>query len=115
MTDPAMAPVQLVLCTTPVHRAADIARALVERRLAACVNVVPSVRSIYTWNEAVCEEEESLLIAKTTGDRAVALREAILSMHPYDVPEVLVLDIDEAAGHEPYLAWVRQCVTVRNH
>ena len=86
------------------ERAAAIARVLVERRLVACVNIVGPIRSIYRWQGAVEEESEHLLIAKTRRERMKALREAIVELHPYDVPEVLELPVD--GGHPAYLAWV---------
>ena len=81
-----------------------IARAVVERGLAACVNVLPGVVSIYRWKGSVEREEERMLVLKTTADRFEALRQAIVELHPYQVPELIALPI--AAGHEPYLAWL---------
>jgi len=89
--------------------AARIARALVERRLAACVNVLPGVRSFYRWNGAVEEDEERLLVIKTRRDRFEALRAALVALHPYELPEAIVLPIE--AGHPPYLAWIDESVT----
>ncbi|MDX1380653.1 MAG: divalent-cation tolerance protein CutA, partial [Xanthomonadales bacterium] len=83
---------------------AALGRAVVSERLAACVNVVPGVRSIYRWNGDLQEEGEVLLVVKTTSDRLEALTERILALHPYDVPEVLALPL--AAGSGGYLAWV---------
>ena len=81
-----------------------IARAVVERGLAACVNVLPQVTSIYRWKGALERDEERLLVMKTTADRFEALRQAVVELHPYEVPEVIALRIQ--AGHEPYLAWL---------
>ncbi len=98
-------PVLLVLCTCPEAAAADaIAGSLVEKRLAACVNVVPGLRSIYRWQGQLERAEEHLLLIKTTGERFDALREHIVGMHPHAVPEVLALDV--AGGLERYLDWV---------
>lgn len=95
----------VVLVTTPTpERAAEIARALVEERLAACGNVVPGLRSIYRWEGKVQEDAEALLVLKTTRGRFEALRERVLSLHPYDVPEVIALPVE--AGSAPYLAWL---------
>ena len=88
--------------------AARIAHALVERRLAACVNVVPGVRSIYRWKSGVEDDEERLLVIKTRRDRFDALREALVALHPYEVPEAIVVPIE--AGHVPYLAWLDESV-----
>jgi periplasmic divalent cation tolerance protein len=95
----------VVLVTTPTpERAAEIARALVEERLAACGNVLPGIRSIYRWEGKVQDEEEALLVLKTTRARFDALRDRVLALHPYQVPEVVALAID--AGSAPYLAWL---------
>src|SRR5260370_23548716 len=85
-----------------------IATAVVERGLAACVNVVPGVVSVYRWKGAVHRDEERLLVIKTRGERFEALREALVSLHPYEVPELLALPI--AGGHAPYLAWLDESV-----
>jgi periplasmic divalent cation tolerance protein len=95
----------VVLVTAPSEeKAVAIARALVEERLAACGNVVPSIRSIYRWEGKVQDEGEALLVLKTTRGRFAALRDRVLALHPYEVPEVLALPV-EAGSHE-YLAWL---------
>ena len=100
-----MTEVRVVLVTMPTaERAAELARALVEERLAACGNVVPGLRSIYRWEGRVVDEPEVLLVLKTTAARFEALRDRVLALHPYPVPEVLALPVD--AGSAAYLAWV---------
>ena len=86
-----------------------IARALVERRLAACVNVVPNVVSVYRWKGAVEKDEEHLLVIKTRAERLEALRQALVELHPYEVPELVALPVE--AGHAPYLAWLDESVS----
>jgi periplasmic divalent cation tolerance protein len=86
-----------------------IARALVERRLAACVNVVPKVVSVYRWKGEVSRDEELMLVIKTRRERLEALREALVGMHPYEVPELVALPIE--GGLEAYLAWVDDSVS----
>jgi periplasmic divalent cation tolerance protein len=81
-----------------------IGRALVERRLAACVNVVPGLVSLYRWKDKLERDEERLLLIKTRRELFPALREALVGLHPYEVPEVLALPIED--GHAPYLAWL---------
>jgi len=81
-----------------------IAHVLVERRLAACVNVVAGVTSVYRWKGAVTRDGELLLVMKTRRDAVDELRAALLSLHPYELPERLVLSIE--SGHAPYLAWI---------
>ncbi len=95
----------VVLVTAPTaEKAAEIARALVEERLAACGNVIPAVRSIYRWQGTVHDDAEALLVLKTTRDRFEALRDRVLALHPYEVPEVIALPI--AAGSASYLDWI---------
>jgi len=95
----------VVLVTTPTpERAAEIARAVVEERLAACGNVVPGLRSIYRWNGKIEDEPEALLVLKTTRARFEALRARVLALHPYEVPEVIGLHVE--AGSAAYLAWI---------
>jgi periplasmic divalent cation tolerance protein len=99
----------VVLTTCPDEpSAASLARRLVEERLAACVNRAPGIRSTYQWQGAVQEDEEVLLIAKTSAERLATLSARIQELHPYEVPEVLALPV--AAGAERYLAWIGQTV-----
>ena len=96
------------LITTPVDDARSIARAVVEARLAACVNIVPSVESVYWWDGAVQEGTEALLLVKTTRAAEPALLELLRDVHPYDVFELVSLDIE--SGNAPYLDWIRSSV-----
>jgi periplasmic divalent cation tolerance protein len=101
---------RLVVLST-VGQAEDaerIGRALVERGLAACVNVLPAVTSIYRWKGKLEQGEERLLVIKTRAERFAALRQALVSLHPYEVPEVVALPI--ADGHQPYLDWLDESV-----
>ena len=99
--------VRVVLITAPdAETGADLARALVEERLAACVNVVPGIRSIYRWQGALEDEAEVLLLVKTRAERCDALAERVQDLHPYDVPEVL--ELAAVGGSQGYLAWVRE-------
>ena len=86
-----------------------IARALVEERLAACVNVVPGVVSVYRWKGVVERENELLLVIKTVAERVDALRSRLLELHPYELAEVVVTPV--VGGHGAYLEWVAQQVT----
>jgi periplasmic divalent cation tolerance protein len=97
--------VAVVLMTAPDEETAQrIARALVEERLAACVNRLPGVRSVYRWQGVVEEAGEVLLIAKTAASRAAALAARVRALHPYELPEVVVLPVTD--GSEAYLRWV---------
>ncbi len=97
--------VSLVLSTAPdAEVGARIARSLVEESLAACVNVVPGVRSIYRWQGKVCDDAEVLLVAKVATAGVEALTRRIPELHPYEVPEVIHMEI--RGGNEDYLKWV---------
>jgi periplasmic divalent cation tolerance protein len=101
----------IALTTVGSAEAADqLARALVERRLAACVNVVPGVVSHYRWQGELQREEERLLVIKTRAERMPALREALRELHPYELPELVAFEI--TAGSEPYLKWLDESVSI---
>ncbi|HET8551284.1 MAG TPA: divalent-cation tolerance protein CutA [Gammaproteobacteria bacterium] len=96
-----------LFCTCPdAACAADMAKALVEERLAACVNLVPGLRSFYRWKGQVQEESEVLLIIKTAQERFEAVEERIAELHPYELPELLAVPI--TTGSAAYLAWLRE-------
>jgi len=102
---------RVVLTTADSPELAEsLARGLVERRLAACVNIVGPIRSIYRWQGRVVSDEERLLVIKTTACRFPALSEAIRELHSYEVPEVLALAVE--AGDQRYLDWLAGCVAV---
>jgi periplasmic divalent cation tolerance protein len=86
------------------EQAARLARHLVEQRLAACVNILPQVRSIYRWNEKVEDAGEWMLVIKSRRDLFLALRAEIEKMHSYEVPEIIALPVVE--GSEAYLGWL---------
>jgi periplasmic divalent cation tolerance protein len=88
--------------------ARKIAHALVERRLAACVNMVPRIHSVYRWQGKVESAEESLLIIKTTTDCEERVRATIRELHSYELPECIAIGID--GGSEEYLRWVSENV-----
>jgi periplasmic divalent cation tolerance protein len=99
----------VVLVTAPTaEKAAELARAAVEGRLAACGNVVPGIRSIYRWEGKIEDAAEALLVLKTTRAGFPALRERLLALHPYSVAEVLALPVESGAA--AYLAWVAASV-----
>jgi periplasmic divalent cation tolerance protein len=101
-----MTEILFVLTHCPDEATAErIARALVENRLAACVNRSGPVQSIYRWQGAVEESREVALVIKTTRDCYPAVEQAIRQMHPYELPEIVALPVD--AGHAPYLRWIR--------
>jgi periplasmic divalent cation tolerance protein len=112
-TPPKAPDVIVVLVTCPNHQVGEkIGRVLVEERLAACVNIVPGLTSIYRWQGKLCRDREVLLIVKTRRTRFPGMARRIASLHPYSVPEILAPPI--ARGNPTYLAWVRESTTVRN-
>jgi len=107
----AMTSTLLVLCTCPDHRTAqDLAGHLVREGLAACVNVTAPVTSVYLWQGKLEQEEESLLLIKTSAARYSELEQALRSRHPYELPEIIAVPIEK--GSSDYLQWVEQCTTV---
>ncbi len=99
-----MAKVKVILITTPPGKGEEIARLLVEERLAACVNVVKGIRSFYWWEGKVNVDDEELLVVKTRGEAVGKLVKRVKEVHPYTVPEVIALDVSE--GNEDYIKWV---------
>lgn len=102
-----------VFVTVPGRRSAlELAHTLVDESLAACVNVIPSVTSVFRWKGKVTEEEEVLLILKSGAERVPALIERVAELHTYEVPEVLSLRVEDGFG--PYLNWVGECTSVES-
>lgn len=96
----------IVLCNVPdIALARQIARTLVEQQLAACVNLLPAVASVYRWQGQVEEAEEIPLLIKTSHASYPALQDALCALHPYTLPEIIALPID--TGLPAYLDWVR--------
>lgn len=101
----------LTTCATQAD-AARLARALVERRLAACVNIVPNISSVYRWQGAIEESTEWLLVIKTAAALLENLKNELPQMHPYEVPELVALNILD--GSESYLNWLASELDVSN-
>lgn len=100
-----MQQVLLILTNVPDENVAHaIARSLVEQKLAACVNLLPGVRSVYRWQGAVEEATEVTMLIKSTQQRYAELEAAIRQAHPYEVPEIIAMPV--ASGFQPYLDWV---------
>ncbi|HEX5307238.1 MAG TPA: divalent-cation tolerance protein CutA [Dyella sp.] len=98
--------VLICLSTCPDSATAEaIATALVGDSLAACVNLLPGVRSTYRWQDAVHTDEEVMLVIKATAGRFAAMKQRLLALHPYELPELLALPVTD--GYAPYLDWVR--------
>jgi periplasmic divalent cation tolerance protein len=98
--------VLLCYCTCPNPESAQhLAEALVGESLAACVNRIPGIQSTYRWKGAVTTDVEELLLIKTTAERFEALKERLLALHPYELPELIAVPVER--GHTAYLDWVR--------
>jgi periplasmic divalent cation tolerance protein len=95
----------VVFSTAPKDTSESLARMLLEKHIVACVNVVP-VRSYYRWKGEFCSEQEDLLIAKTTKEKAGEVIAALQGLHPYEVPEIIALPVID--GYLPYLEWVNK-------
>lgn len=99
----------VILCTCPDDAIASrLARSIVDQGLAACVNILPAVRSIYSWQGEVCDDEEVLLLIKTLESRHAAVEAWLLEHHPYDVPEVVAIPAEHVSAD--YLAWIESSV-----
>lgn len=97
--------VLLVHCTCPdTGHAERIAHALVTEHLAACVSTLPGITSTFRWEDAVQSQSEVLLLIKTTRERYDAMAARLLDLHPYELPELIAVDV--CAGHPAYLEWV---------
>jgi periplasmic divalent cation tolerance protein len=98
----------MLYCTCPDERvAANISTHLVERGLAACVNQVPGLTSVYKWEGELKSGTEVLLLIKTAADRVEPLTTELVRIHPYELPEIIVVPL--TGGHQPYLDWIRDC------
>jgi periplasmic divalent cation tolerance protein len=102
----AVSPSVLVVFSTfpSPEKAAEVGKTLVSEGLAACVNLLGPVRSIYAWKGELCDEAETLAIVKTTRERFEAMKTRLVELHPYEVAEVIAMPA--CAGHLPYLSWV---------
>ena len=99
----------IVLCTCPDRKTAlRLAEALVDRRQAACVNVVPGVMSVYEWEGTRQRDEEVLAIIKTRADAFAAVEETVRTLHPYELPEIVAVPVTK--GFAPYLDWIDRTV-----
>ena len=100
-----MSQYQICLCTCPDEELAQsLARSLIEAKLAACVNILPAVQSVYQWKGKIEKDRELLLLIKTAQHLFPAIETHILARHPYELPEIIAVPIE--AGFKPYLQWI---------
>lgn len=104
-----MSEMLVILCTCPDEATASkLAGCLVEERLAACVNILPAIRSVYRWQGKICDDAEVLVVIKSLASRYQELESWLLENHPYDTPEIVALPVTHVSGD--YLGWVRSIV-----
>ncbi|MGR9106879.1 MAG: divalent-cation tolerance protein CutA [Gammaproteobacteria bacterium] len=99
----------LVLCSCPSHSVAkQIAETLLARRLAACINILPGITSVYSWKGKIEQDREDLMLIKTRSSHYGEVERCIVEQHPYELPEVIAVPVEQ--GSDPYLTWIRQCL-----
>lgn len=96
----------VILCTCPQERAEEIAEALVEKGVAACVNVTPPIRSVYRWQGKLQWDREALLVIKSGRGSWRDLEQTLRQLHPYEVPEIVALPVEQVS--DSYLKWVEE-------
>ena len=100
----------IVFCTCPdFANAKRLAEYLVENRLAACVNILPGLTSVYHWEGRICSDSEHLLLIKSKTDRYGLLEAALQREHPYELPEIVSVSLEN--GSQDYLKWIDSCLT----
>ena len=97
---------RLVLCNATAKNSEKIAKALVENHLAACVNIIPGVKSVYRWEGKICIDDEQTLLIKTTKAKVEELTKTINDLHSYSLPEVICLNLLASEGESRYLQWL---------
>jgi periplasmic divalent cation tolerance protein len=102
---------RIILSNCPPAKADEIAGALVAERLAACVNAIPGVTSTYRWKGKIERDPETTLLVKTSAKTLEKCVARLRALHPYEVPEIVVLTPDVVASFEPYVRWVRDETT----
>ena len=95
---------KVVMVTAPIRKAEIIGRQIVENKLAACANFIQNIKSIYWWEKKVTSENETLIIFKTKKDKLKDLENKLKELHPYEVPDIIVVDIE--GGNNEYLKWI---------
>lgn len=99
-----MAPVFVYTTFPDEESAASVAEHLLKKKLVACANILPAMRSLYLWKGKLQHEDEVVMVLKTTSEQFETLEKEIVKRHPYDIPAIIALPIE--TGHEPYLQWI---------
>lgn len=103
---------QIILCTCPdIKTGNDIASMLIKNKLAACINIVPGITSVYEWQGKIETSQEHLLIIKSHQCRYTLIESAIVEMHPYELPEIITVPIEQ--GLPDYLQWIDSCLSLK--
>jgi len=96
----------VLMTASSLVEAENIAENLVSNKLAACVNILPNIKSFYWWEDKLCKDDESLLIAKIKTDNFNDLEKTVRKIHSYDVPEIIMVPLE--AGSKNYLDWIKK-------
>lgn len=107
--------VKVIFVTCPAYEASALAHELVKLGVAACVNQLPQISSTYLWDNKIQEDQETLLVIKTSVEALPALRAAVLRLHSYDTPEFLVLETDASNSNQAYIDWVLTSTSRTGH
>jgi len=103
---------QIILCTCPDQKSAeDIAEHLIIHKLAACINIIAGVTSIYEWQGKIEKSQEYQMLIKSHSDKYSEIEKAIKSLHPYELPEIIAVPIER--GHPDYLQWINTCLSTK--
>lgn len=101
---------QIILCTSPDKESAEkIAHQLINDKIAACINILPGLTSIFRWQGKIETEQEHLLLIKTRKDRYQAVEKSIQTNHPYEIPEIIAIPIEK--GLAEYMQWIESCLS----
>ncbi len=102
----------VIYCTCPNNAVANaISKLLVQNKLAACVNILPNITSIYEWRGELQRDQELLLLIKSRSDKFEELKQAIIKLHPYELPEIIAVSIDNAVPN--YLNWINESLDTK--
>jgi len=103
---------QIILCTCPNKKTAeDLASLLIKQKLAACINIIPGITSVYEWQGKIETSQEHLMLIKSHTNKYEAIESTIKTIHPYELPEIIAVPIER--GHPDYLQWINKCLCTK--